>query len=59
MNQEGYKEFTMHNHTKLWKEMDAKNSKYNYGIMIVNQWYWYENWIEEVKRYCEKEKKSK
>ena len=35
------------------ENMDAKNPKYNYGVLVSNKnWYWYENWVEEVKKYC-------
>lgn len=52
MNNEGYREFNIHTHTNLWKEKDAKNSKYNYGVKVVKQWYWYESWVEQVREYC-------
>lgn len=52
MKEEGYESFNMHYHTKLWKKKDARNPKYNYGIWIAKQWYWYENWIEVVRKYC-------
>lgn len=52
MNDEGYKLFSMHYHTKLWKNKDAKNTKYNYGVLVARQWYWYDNWIDVVRDYC-------
>lgn len=52
MNEEGYSTFSMHYHTQLWKAKDAKNKKYNYGVRVSKQWYWYENWIEVVRDYC-------
>lgn len=54
MKEEGFSSFTMHNHTYLWKEKDAKNPKYNYGVEISGQWYWYENWLKLVRDYCSK-----
>ena len=30
------------------------NKKYNYGVKISKQWYWYENWIDVVRDYCQK-----
>lgn len=32
MNDEGFTQFTMYYHTKLWKDMDARNPKYHYGV---------------------------
>ena len=52
MNEEGYPRFSMHNHTMLWKKLDAKNPGKGYGIQIANQWYWYDRWIEEVREHC-------
>lgn len=52
MKDEGFNSFNIHKHTKLWKEKDAKNSKYSYGVDISGQWYWYDNWIEFVRIYC-------
>lgn len=54
MKDEGYFKFSMHYHTQLWKEKDAKNKKYNYGVKISKQWYWYENWMDVVRNYCQK-----
>lgn len=54
MNDEGYDDFTISKHTKLWQGKDAKNPKHNYGVRIVKQWYWYENWVEEVRKHCKK-----
>lgn len=55
MNEEGYLDFSIYKHTQLWKLKDAKNKKFNYGICVSKQWYWYENWINEVRNHCEKE----
>ena len=54
MKDEGYSTFSMHYHTQLWKAKDAKNKKYNYGVKVSKQWYWYENWIDVVRDYCQK-----
>ena len=52
MQEEGYTRFTMHNHTSLWKSMDAKNLGKGYGVMVANAWFWYERWVEEVRKHC-------
>jgi hypothetical protein len=42
----------MHQHTQLWKERDAKNEKKGFGVQVATTWYWYDNWIKEVEKYC-------
>ena len=54
MKDEGYQKFSMHYHTKLWQSKDARNPKFNYGVWVAKQWYWYENWLQVVRKYCEK-----
>lgn len=46
MKDEGYDDFTIGKYTELWQSKDAKNPKHNYGVQIIKQWYWYENWVE-------------
>jgi len=53
MKDEGFSRFNMHEHTQLWKNMDAKNLKYSYGGMVADQaWYWYESWLCVVRQHC-------
>lgn len=52
MQAKGYKKFKMHEHTQLWKTLDAKNSQKHFGIDVENAWYWYDNWLEEVEKHC-------
>lgn len=52
MRAEGYTKFTINKHTDLWKEKDAKNRRYSYGTEISGTWYWYENWLEIVRKHC-------
>ena len=60
MKAEGYNWFTMHTHTELWHEKDAKNAKQQYGVDVEGAWYWYEAWLEVVRKYCqEKDPKMK
>lgn len=56
MKLEGFKNFGMSTHTQLWKIKDAKNPKYNF--CVEGKWYWYEKWIEEVKKYCKETYKN-
>lgn len=53
MNNLGYKKFTMNRHVQLWKRLDAKNPSKNFGIKIESTWYWYEDWYNFIKKYCE------
>lgn len=53
MQNEGYKKFSINKHTDLWKEKDAKNPKYAYGVNVSGSWYWYSNWLDVVRKYCE------
>ena len=53
MHQEGFPNFSMHHHTMLWREMDAKNSNKGFGVSVANTWYWYESWVAEVKKHCQ------
>jgi hypothetical protein len=52
MQKKGYKKFNAHNHTLLWKEKDGKNPKNGFGTQVVNTWYWYDNWLQEVEKHC-------
>jgi hypothetical protein len=52
MKADGFSRFGMQHHTELWKAKDAKNSKYQYGTQVEGSWYWYEPWVNEVRRHC-------
>ncbi len=51
MRSEGYPLFNMYHHTQLWKSLDAKNS--GFGCQLGCQFWWYENWLAEVREHCE------
>ena len=54
MKEEGYKNFSVHYHTKLWKDLDGKNPAKGYGALVAGKvWHWYDTWIDEVKKHCE------
>lgn len=53
MQTEGYRRFTMHAHTQLWQEHDAKASGKGLGILIGKLWYWYEAWVAIVREHCQ------
>jgi hypothetical protein len=53
MQEEGYIHFKMSHHTDLWKYNNAKNAGMGMGTKISKQWYWYENWVEFVRKHCQ------
>ncbi|MFH2036716.1 MAG: DUF3644 domain-containing protein, partial [Candidatus Zixiibacteriota bacterium] len=53
MAKEGYHKFGMHQHTMLWKDLDAKNPARGLGTSVADgHWYWYEQWLEIVRDHC-------
>ncbi|CAM3594025.1 DUF3644 domain-containing protein [Helicobacter ganmani] len=54
MKNKGYKNFSIHKHTDLWRSKKAKEPNFNYGIEVEGKWYWYKNWVDEVEKYCQK-----
>ena len=52
MKKEGHKDFSMHAHTSLWQKMDAKNVANGFGVQVQSLWYWYDSWVEEVRKHC-------
>lgn len=54
MHDDGYPNFTMHDHTRLWQQLDAKDPAKGYGVtMSDGQWYWYDRWLERVREHCQ------
>lgn len=54
MKAEGHEWFTMTHHTEMWKEQDAKNPKYRFGVQVETSWFWYESWVTKVRELCGK-----
>ena len=52
MKTEGFPKFGMTQHTDLWKKSDAKNSSRGYGVQVAKAWYWYDLWLDEVRKHC-------
>lgn len=52
MKQEGYPRFGMHEHTTLWQELDAKADGKGFGVQVEKAWYWYDSWLEVVRKHC-------
>lgn len=40
----GFKQFGMHQHTLFWQKHDGKNPAKGFGTTIVKTWYWYQHW---------------
>jgi hypothetical protein len=54
MKAEGWDQFTMDSHTRLWKKLDAKNPAKGYGAVAVGRvWSWYETWLTRVREECQ------
>ncbi len=53
MKAKGFKKFGYHQHTTLWKQLNAKEDGKGFGVLVAGFWYWYDNWIKEVEKYCE------
>jgi hypothetical protein len=54
MQEDGYPKFKQHQHTLLWKSKDAKNTGKGFGVKVAKTWYWYDTWLNEVKKHCKK-----
>lgn len=52
MHAKGYYRFGMYHHTQLWKQINAKDEGKGFGVSVAGFWYWYDNWIKEVEKYC-------
>jgi hypothetical protein len=52
MREEGYPGFSMHWHTMLWQELDARNPAKGYGVWVEGVWYWYSTWVTVVREHC-------
>jgi len=59
VNEAGFADFGMHQHTLLWKKHNAKNPQKGYGTMVVKAWCWYHNWVAFIITELTKEKEDK
>jgi len=53
-NDAGFGSFGIGHHTRLWKQMDAKNTSKGYGTKVGNFWFWYQRWVDFVIDYLGK-----
>ncbi len=56
MKVKGFEKFSYHQHTVLWQLLSAKDEAKGFGVKVANTWYWYDNWLKEVEKYCEQHK---
>ena len=52
MQSEGFAGFKIRQHTQLWQSRDAKNPGKGFGVLLAHTWYWYERWLDEVRKHC-------
>jgi hypothetical protein len=53
MNGEGFTKFKIQHHTTLWQSQEAKKQGKGFGVQVAKQWYWYESWVEVVRKHCQ------
>ena len=53
MQEDGFSKFKQHQHTQLWKSMEAKKQGKGFGVQVAKTWYWYDTWLNEVKKHCQ------
>ena len=53
----GYPRFWMHQHTQLWKKLDARKEGKGYGCIgdYGTAWVWFDNWVDLVLKHCEEQ----
>ena len=52
MKRKGFPSFTVNEHTKLWQAVQAKNPGMGLGVEVEGKWFWYDEWLDVVKRHC-------
>lgn len=56
MRAAGFTKFRAHDHTQLWKRLDAKNPGKGFGcIGDYGHWVWFDRWVDQVRLHCEAE----
>jgi hypothetical protein len=55
IHQAGFPKFNSHNHTQLWKSLDARSPDKHYGKpgLWKGSWEWFEPWVTRVQQYCQ------
>ncbi|MDJ1159539.1 hypothetical protein QNA08_14985 [Chelatococcus sp. SYSU_G07232] len=57
MQAEGYPTFKLHNHTELWKRLDAKDPAKGFGCAgdYKGTWVWFDAWLARVRAHCQEQ----
>lgn len=58
MHKEGFAKFNMHSHTTLWQSLSAKSPENGLGVQVAGTWYWYDSWVEVVRKHCHEHRDS-
>jgi hypothetical protein len=55
MHEEGFPKFNQENHTRLWKELSAKDPGKKFGKVgdYKNAWVWFDSWVARVRAHCQ------
>ena len=53
MQKEGFRKFKVHHHTLLWQSKDGKKPGKGYGAQLGVQFWWYDRWIDVVRKHCQ------
>jgi hypothetical protein len=53
MRADGYARFSITAHTNLWKGLDAKSPGKGFGVQVQRTWYWYDTWVDQVRKHCQ------
>ncbi|HEY0628573.1 MAG TPA: DUF3644 domain-containing protein [Sphingomicrobium sp.] len=55
MHNEGYPQFGMGDHTKLWQSLEAKEPAKGFGREgdYKNTWVWFDSWVARVRAHCQ------
>ena len=55
MQNDGFPKFNQENHTRLWKELDAKDPNKGFGKVgdYKNTWVWFDSWVARVRAHCQ------
>ncbi|MDD5083343.1 MAG: DUF3644 domain-containing protein [Candidatus Moranbacteria bacterium] len=56
IQKDGFKKFGAYQHTQLWRTENAKDPSKGFGTFVVKTWYWYDSWLDFVKKHCEENK---
>lgn len=57
VQERGFPNFSMYNHTQLWRRLDGKNPDNKFGKVgdYANSWVWYKTWLDRVILHCEEQ----